>query len=208
MIGFFLFRHTPRNARNSGPLSALSKRTRGRRRLASRIGGRVVARVSPGPFGSPSFSGPNQGRAARARKAHRGATASFAWPAAEADLPSYGGPAGRSMRLGMEQLSDTCSAEKQLSRAMLRMAKKAGALSRKDGLQCTWSSPKGGSGVGGRRAQQQGPSRARCSRQSTGRPRRHARSSRAAVRSSGCSPSRMAARRSGARNASRTRRVA
>jgi ferritin-like metal-binding protein YciE len=27
------------------------------------------------------------------------------------------------MRLGMEQLSDTCSAEKQLLRAMLRMAK-------------------------------------------------------------------------------------
>ena len=108
----------------------------------------------------------------------------------------------------MEQLSDTCSAEKQLLRAMLRMAKKASALSRKDGLQCMWSSPKGGSGVGGRRAQQQGPSRARCSRQSSGRPRRHARSSRAAVRSSGCSPTRMAARRSGARNASRTRRVA
>jgi hypothetical protein len=35
----------------------------------------------------------------------------------------------------MEQLSDTCSAEKQLLRAMLRMAKKASALSRKDGQQ-------------------------------------------------------------------------
>ncbi len=57
-------------------------------------------------------------------------------------------------------------------------------------------------------AQQQEPRRARCSRQSSGRPRRHARSNRAAVRSSGCSPSRMAARRSGARKANRTRRVA
>ena len=88
----------------------------------------MVARVSPGPFGSPSFPGPDQGRAALAWKADRGATASFAWPAAEADLPSYGGPAVRSMRLGREKLPDTCSAEKQSRPAMLRMAKKASAF--------------------------------------------------------------------------------
>ncbi len=99
------------------------------------------------------------------------------------------------MRLGMEQLPHTCSAEKQLRPAMLRMAKKASALSLEVKRR-------------GRRAQQQEPSRTRCSRQSSGRPRRHARSSRAAVRSSGCSPSKMAARMSGARKANRTRRVA
>ena len=161
------------------------------------------------PFRQSEFSRPGPGpRRARMESASRRNSRPSPGRAAEADLPSYGGPAGQSMRLRMEQLSDTCSAEKQSAAGDAAHGQRRPARCRaRTGCDACGADRRGQRGRG-RRAQQQEPRRARCSRQSSGRPRRHSRSSRAAVRSSGCSPSRMAARMSGARKASRTRRVA